>query len=173
MYHFVWYFIDLVKIENFNESILWFVIMKVTISGPVRFTLVDENGQNLHSNSGERGLLLYDGNTVCDDSFSDNSADAICREMGYAFGASEWVNGQFYDILQSNLAIGLDDVICSSDSWDSCEFITSHNCAHDEDVHLACIPGKLSKILQTQIWGCKFKKYITTLLPRTRLVRRV
>jgi len=101
------------------------------------FRLVNANGETIDSDSGERGLLLYYGSTVCDDGFNDNSADAICREMGYALGADSWENGQFYDI-QSSYDIGLDDVICSSDSWDSCEFTTSHNCAHSEDVHLAC-----------------------------------
>ena len=98
------------------------------------FTLVNEAGV-----PGQvAGLLLYYGNTVCDDGFSDNSAIAICREMGYP-GFHSWRNGQFYDI-QANLEIGLDDVVCSSGSWDSCTSTTSHNCAHGEDVHLTCLP---------------------------------
>ena len=101
------------------------------------FSLVNENGEAIESDSGERGLLLFYGDTVCDDDFSDNSADAICREMGYEFGADSWEYGQFYDI-QSSFDIGLDNVACSSGSWDSCTFLTSHNCRHSEDVHLAC-----------------------------------
>ena len=32
----------------------------------------------------EKGLLPYNGGTVCNDGFSDDSANAICREMGYS-----------------------------------------------------------------------------------------
>ena len=88
-------------------------------------------------------MLLYNGQTVCDDGFSENSAIAICGLMGYD-GFDSWRNGQLFDI-QADLEIGLDDVICSSVSWGSCSYTTSHNCGHGEDVHLNCVPdeGKL------------------------------
>ena len=85
---------------------------------------------------------MYNNGTVCDDGFSDNSADAICRQMGYYLGATEWDNGNFYNF-QSSLNITLDDVVCSSGSWDSCSYSTDENCGHSEDVHLACaVDGK-------------------------------
>ena len=86
----------------------------------------------------QEGLLLYYGETVCDDLFSDNSADAICREMGYP-GATSWRYGLIHPI-QNALPIGLDSVYCSSDSWDSsCTYETTwHDCEHTEDVHLTC-----------------------------------
>ena len=104
------------------------------------FTIVNENG-NTHG----RGLLLFNGQTVCDDGFSDNSAAAICGLMGYS-GFDSWRYGQLYGI-QTNYQIGLDDVICSSDSWDSCTFITAHNCGHGEDIHLNCVPEGNDSIL--------------------------
>ena len=58
--------------------------------------------------------------------------------MGYN-GFDSWRNGQFYDI-QAGLEIGLDNVICTSDSWDSCSYIFIDNCSHGEDVHLNCVP---------------------------------
>ena len=97
------------------------------------FTIVNENG-NTHG----RGLLLFNGQTVCDDGFSDNSAAAICGLMGYS-GFDSWRYGQLYGI-QTNCQIGLDDVICSSGSWDSCTYSYIDNCSHGEDVHLNCVP---------------------------------
>ena len=108
------------------------------------FSLVDSNSREV--DAGERGLLLFDGGTVCDDSFSENSANAICREMGYS-GSSEWVSGSQYSFgeVQTSLDIILDDVRCSNDDWDSCTYSFSHSCGHSEDVFLACTAdGKFS-----------------------------
>ena len=104
------------------------------ISVTAQFTIVNEAGEDGQG----RGLLLYNGYTVCDDSFSNNSAIAICGMMGYD-GFDSWRNGEFFDI-QDDLEIGLDDVVCTSGSWDSCSSTTSHNCRHYEDVHLNCVP---------------------------------
>ena len=120
---------------NQNESIeyiLRYTLISV-ISGDL-FTIVNEAGEDGQG----RGLLLYDGKTVCDDGFSDNSSAAICGLMGYD-GFDSWTNGQLFEI-QASLEIGLDDVVCSSGSWDSCSFTTTENCGHSEDVHLNCVP---------------------------------
>ena len=42
---------------------------------------MDSEGRE-HVGPWERGLLLYDGGTVCDDNFDDNAAHAICNELG-------------------------------------------------------------------------------------------
>ncbi|KAL5253617.1 hypothetical protein ACHWQZ_G013415 [Mnemiopsis leidyi] len=104
----------------------------------VGFRIVDVSGDDVAT--GERGLLLYNGGTVCDDSFNENSADAICREMGYS-GSFLWVSGSSYSYgeRQTSLDITLDDVQCSDDDWDSCSYSTSHNCGHSEDVFLTCV----------------------------------
>ena len=80
---------------------------------------------------------------MCDDSFSDNSANAICRKMGYS-GSSSWVSGSSYSYgtNQTNLDINLDGVRCNDDDWDSCTYSTSHNCGHSEDVFLTCVSGQ-------------------------------
>ena len=93
--------------------------------------------------TGERGLLLYNGGTVCDDNFSENSADAICREMGY-LRALSWVSRSSYSYgtSQTSLDINLDDVRCKNNDWDSCTYSTSHDCVHNEDVFLTCAEGK-------------------------------
>ena len=97
-------------------------------------SLVDENGEAV--GGGVIGLLLSNGGTVCDDSFSNNSADAICREMGH-IGQMSWSNGDLWGI-QAGLEITLDDVVCSSGEWSSCSFAFVHNCVHSEDVFLQC-----------------------------------
>ncbi|XP_063678147.1 SCO-spondin-like [Bolinopsis microptera] len=100
------------------------------------FRLVDSGGATI-TQGVQIGLLLVDGNTVCDDSFSDNAAAAICREMGFLHEEVSWNSGSKWDI-QNNYNIGLDDVRCSSTYWSSCTYITSHNCAHSEDIFLTC-----------------------------------
>ncbi|XP_063680349.1 deleted in malignant brain tumors 1 protein-like [Bolinopsis microptera] len=100
-----------------------------------RFTLVDRRGRRIN---GEReGLLLFNGGTVCDDGFSTNSANAVCRTMGYR-SATRFRHGLVYGTFQSRKRIGLDDVICSSHHWASCRSTTRHNCVHSEDILLTC-----------------------------------
>ena len=83
------------------------------------------------------GLLLFNGGTVCDDSFSDNSANAICKYMGFA-GKTMWTYGENF-AMQSDYEITLDDVACTNTEWESCSFNSErHNCEHDEDVFLSC-----------------------------------
>ena len=109
------------------------------------FSLVNRDGDEISGR--ERGLLLYNGGTVCDDYFSDYSADAICREMGYS-GASAWESGYFFSDEQSGREITLDNVDCDSGNWDLCSYGTTHNCGHSEDVFLTCIPdGEIEKFL--------------------------
>ncbi|KAL5268609.1 hypothetical protein ACHWQZ_G002453 [Mnemiopsis leidyi] len=99
------------------------------------FDIVDANGISV-TDEGE-GLLIYKDGTVCDDSFSDSSVDAICREMGF-HAALSWRNGYFYNVQQDARAIRLDDVACSSDVWTECSHSETHNCNHHEDVHISC-----------------------------------
>ncbi|XP_063689478.1 deleted in malignant brain tumors 1 protein-like [Bolinopsis microptera] len=98
------------------------------------FSLVDTNGHIV--GSGILGLLIFDGGTVCGHYFTDYSADAICRKMGYN-GQMFWTSGRKWDI-QSTYDITMDDVICSSGEWSSCSYSLSHNCGNYEDVFLQC-----------------------------------
>ena len=77
---------------------------------------------------------------MCDDMFNDNSADAICREMGHS-GASAWDSGYHYSYEQLDRNITLDNVECDSDNWDLCSYETTHDCRHNEDVFLTCLPS--------------------------------
>ena len=98
------------------------------------FSLSNSDGNTVGANT--LGLLIYNGGTVCDDDFSTNSADAICRKMGY-LGMMSYSSGSEWPI-QSGLNITLDDVACSSGEWESCSFEFSHNCNHNEDIFLQC-----------------------------------
>ena len=91
---------------------------------------------NIITEEGQLGLLLYKEGTVCDDSFNDNAANAICRQMGFE-EATRWTNDESFGI-QSNYDIKLDDVSCGSEEWESCSFSEEDNCAHHEDVFLSC-----------------------------------
>ena len=99
-----------------------------------QFRIIDSNGNTVGSQV--EGLLIGFGGTVCDDGFTDNSAAAICREMGY-IGHISWKFGALWTI-QSNFAITLDNVICSSNEWSSCTYALTHDCSHGEDVFLQC-----------------------------------
>ena len=81
--------------------------------------------------------MLSNGGTVCDDGFSSESADAICRKMGHN-GHTTWTYGLRWSSIQSDLEINMDEVECSSGEWNSCSFTSSHDCTHDEDVFLEC-----------------------------------
>ena len=83
-----------------------------------------------------QGLLLSNGGTVCNNSFSANSADAVCRRMGYLDQMS-YTSGNNSSI-QSGLDITLDNVECSRRDWSSCSFTFSPNCDHDKDIFLQC-----------------------------------
>ena len=110
------------------------ISFKVTLIKRSVLSLVDSNGDAV--GAGVVGLLISDGGTVCDDYFSDNSADAICREMGH-IGQMSWSNGDLWGI-QAGLEITLDDVACSSGEWSSCSFAFVDDCSHGEDVFLQC-----------------------------------
>ena len=103
---------------------------------------MDRNGDAVRS--GERGLLIFNSGTVCDDGFGDSEAGAICREMGQG-GAESWESGVLYPDLQETLEITLDNVNCAQQTWSSCSYLETHNCGHSEDVFLTC-SGKVAYI---------------------------
>ena len=109
-----------------------FPYTKLNLTG---FRLVNRLGNDIGARI--EGLLLSNGGTVCDDSFSDNAADAICREMGFTESRS-WTRGYIWRSYQATLEITLDDVECTSRDWSSCTYNFQDNCGHHEDVFLEC-----------------------------------
>ena len=108
------------------------------VAGEPSFIIVNAHGEEV--SPGEQGLLLFKGGTVCDDGFSEQSAHAICREMGY-LESRGWSNGNSVGERQSSLDITLDDVYCPVGDWAFCSYSFTHNCGHGEDVYLACNQG--------------------------------
>ena len=109
----------------------------VVVQSESLFRLISKSGDD--SSPGERGLLLYKGGTVCYYEFSDYSASAICREMGYK-QAADWTRGYLYDSdYQDRFDITLKNVRCDNEDWKSCSYSTdTGNCDHDMDVLLTC-----------------------------------
>ena len=116
------------------------------ISGCI-FKLVDHHDKEITTEYRE-GMLLYKGGTVCRDGFSNDSATAICKLLGFDTYSS-WRSGRLWT--SHNYQITLDDVICPSPEWTSCSYNdTHHNCNHGEDVFLGCArecsPGKYRRL---------------------------
>ena len=112
--------------------------------------MVDSDGNTVGPE--ELGLLLWNGGTVCDEGFDDNSADAICRVLGHT-RHTNWTSGEILSI-QNDYQIHMGNVNCSSGYWSSCTFEKSPDCGHDKDVYLLCseiIPGEVNLCLDQKI----------------------
>ena len=126
------------------------------------FSLVDQNNNKVGARV--EGLLLSNGGTVCDDSFSDNSADAICRKLGFPESRS-WRNANLWSSFQETFEIALDDVLCSSGEWTSCTYSLENNCGHNEDIYLECDGTGKFLVASSALWqnfklriGCKINR---------------
>jgi len=102
------------------------------------FELVDEEG----AVTKPRGLLLYNGATVCDDYWTNNNSLAICKEMGYDTYSTTWrsMNGNYVEwSIQRGYKSVMHTVSCQSTEWDECSFETKEGyCSHFEDIYLDC-----------------------------------
>ena len=105
------------------------------------FELVDETGATVVG-AGVEGLLLLDGDTVCDKHFHDTTADIICNLLGYE-RHSTWTSGMKWDI-QSELHTD-----CAIECWESgidwsyCDYALNdiEDCEHDQDIFITCSNG--------------------------------
>ena len=124
------------------------------------FQLVDAEGTFLQSESfrpGTPALLFGNGGTVCRAGFTQNSADAVFKSLGYS-GPVTW----FYEkrwSSQDNHSIMMRNVQCSSDRWESCSFIgDGSGCSHSDDVFLIIplVVGNLSP----WTWYCQVSQHM-------------
>ena len=86
-----------------------------------------------------------DWGTVCDDSWDDNDATVVCRQLGFPLeGAVALTEARFG---QGTGPILLDDVRCvgTESRLANCPANPTgdHNCGHSEDAGVRCIPGML------------------------------
>ena len=77
---------------------------------------------------------------MCGDEFSNNSADAACRDMGYS-AARSWRIGKSW----GDYRIALDDMNCTEGHFSSCSHTTSHNCVHGQDIFISCTSTQYRK----------------------------
>ena len=109
-------------------------IFVANATAPIQVRLT--GGQN---ESQGRIEILYAGvwGTVCNDLFTMNSANVVCRELGYS-GAS-----QVQSFGPGTGQIWLDDVRCagSEASVEDCPHsgFGVHNCLHSKDAGVVCI----------------------------------
>ena len=79
--------------------------------------------------------------TVCDDGWDLEDASVVCRQLGYS-GATSATQKAFFGA--GNGAIHYDEVACSGSEThlSDCphDGIGMHDCAHDEDSGVVCIP---------------------------------
>ncbi|XP_048727710.2 uncharacterized protein LOC125645867 [Ostrea edulis] len=80
--------------------------------------------------------------TVCDDAWDDNDAAVVCRSLGYPWESARSLCCANYG--QGSGTIHLDDVQCSGTETDitQCSHNPwgSHNCGHQEDASVKCVP---------------------------------
>merc|ERR1719370_461831 len=95
----------------------------------MRLPLVGGSGPN-------EGNLMVGGQPVCDDLWSEEDANVVCRQLGYLHGQPT-SNSQFGSV---NTDFAMDDVQCNGDEellW-VCPFSTSHNCGGSEGAGVIC-----------------------------------
>jgi hypothetical protein len=101
-------------------------------------TLVDLNGVE----ATKRGLLLFNGGTVCKNGFDDMSAKAACKNMGYTGEVATWHNFFYtrYWEIRFRYDIEITNLRCPDGTWSSCSYSqeTSSDCNHFSDVYLDC-----------------------------------
>ena len=79
--------------------------------------------------------------TVCDDFWSLEDAEVVCRQLGFP-GAVTWLRAAGFG--EGEGRIHLDDVECVGDETDilDCPSVRQPNCNHGEDAGVICIPNE-------------------------------
>ena len=79
--------------------------------------------------------------TVCDDSWDDDNADVVCRQLGFSPQGATSFSGAFYD--EGTGPIWLDNVRCvgNESRLTRCpaNSIGDHDCGHYEDAGVRCL----------------------------------
>ena len=97
-----------------------------------------------HSNEG-RVEVFYGSTwgTVCDDSWDDNDAVVVCRQLGLPHGEVTVFNSAYFG--QGSGEIWLDDIQCTGNERSISECAHAgwgnHNCGHQEDAGVLCSSG--------------------------------
>lgn len=119
---------------------------RVTTLESQHITDIRLTGAN-HSGEG-RVEVKYKGSwgTVCDDSFTDKSANVVCSQLGYSISHATFKSRAAFG--QGSGEIVLDDVVCTGDEYSIA--VCRHNgfgrdnCGHREDVGVICFGIRLT-----------------------------
>ena len=78
--------------------------------------------------------------TVCDNSWDNSDAMVVCRQLGFSVIGATSLAQAFFG--QGTGMIYLDNIACtgSETRLSDCTATTTHNCAHNEDAGVTCIP---------------------------------
>ncbi|KAL5264789.1 hypothetical protein ACHWQZ_G005755 [Mnemiopsis leidyi] len=100
------------------------------------FQLADSLGNSIKNQ--QRGLLLYNGYTVCVNNFNMAAAHAVCKLMGYT-DAKSATYGDIWKI-QKEFKVFPQSLSCSHSDWSACTFKNGgNNCNdHSKDVFVTC-----------------------------------
>jgi hypothetical protein len=75
---------------------------------------------------------------VCDDSFSTLDATVACKQLGYPTSYVSYKGSAYFGQGSGNIL--MDEVACTGSEANigQCPHLSSHNCAHSEDVGVIC-----------------------------------
>ena len=110
---------------------------------------------NTHENSYGRLEILYNNTwgTVCHDGFTMQSANVVCKQLGFYKGAANFYGGAVYG--PGNGTIWLTNVTCSGNEGNIAGCTHSYwgktLCNHSQDVSIVCDPGKTLCVERTRI----------------------
>ncbi|XP_072021373.1 scavenger receptor cysteine-rich domain-containing protein DMBT1-like [Amphiura filiformis] len=122
---------------------------------PPRLRLINANGEE-GTNEG-RVEVYYDGawGTVCDDSWSIENGNVVCKQLGFENGAISISTAAQYG--EGSGDILLDDVTCSGEESALGYCMHSgygvNNCGHSEDAGVLCDPGMTGPTVEVQLVG--------------------
>jgi len=91
-------------------------------------------------NSRREGNVFLNGRPICDDSWTQNDADVVCRILGFPAGGAATTNGRYGRVDPSYI---MDDVKCAGDetSLYDCRFTNEHDCSESEAAGVKCTEG--------------------------------
>jgi deleted-in-malignant-brain-tumors protein 1 len=87
------------------------------------------------------GNVFINGRAVCDDFWSQNDANVICKMLGFIGGTP--TEQSYFGMVPSNF--GMDNVLCDGTESDilDCPHDTSHNCGPNEGAGVMCTQVRL------------------------------